>query len=865
MNLCLRLKLKTDKIIKNSKARIKLQNKVDFKLLVFLAYTELLKFNSLTNMTNLIFRKTLQLSVLCTLTFLQVPITLASNYSKDVDMPIETRVNNLLEQMTLEEKLAQLQTVWQEGKKLTREDGQFDAELAKTMLPVGIGHFARPSEDKDPLETVRYTNAIQSWLVENTRLGIPAIFHEEALHGHAASKSTSFPQAIALASTWSPELVKQVYQVSAEEVRARGGNQALTPILDVARDARWGRIEETMGEDPYLITALGVAAVKGFQGEQNSSTDNSIPKNRVIATLKHLTGHGQPLAGLNIAPAPMGERELREVFLPPFEAAVKLANVRSVMASYNEIDGVPSHANKQLLTDILRDEWKFDGVLVSDYFAINELVTRHGLAETPEQAAKMALMAGVDIEMPDRDTYPLLGKLVKVGKLDIHFIDQAVRRVLADKFRLGLFENPYTEETGVEDFIGNQAHRDLALKTAEKAITLLKNDGLLPLSKNAYQQVAVIGPHADETLLGGYSDIPRSTVTILDGIRTILAGKAKVKFAQGTLITKEFETPDPASIAAKSFSKVRWNTDQAELADEKDIQGMHAEALELVEKSDLAIVIVGGNEATSREGWAESHLGDRSDITLLGQQQELVEAILSLAKPTVVILSNGRPLALGNINDNAQAIVEAWYLGQETGTAIAKVLFGDVNPSGKLPVTLPRSVGQLPMFYNHKPSAKRGYAFGETSPMYAFGHGLSYTSFSYSDLSIDGKNARVNGWVDVTLKLENTGKVFGEEVVQFYVRDNVASTTRPVKELKGFKRVALEPGKKVSLHWRLPVNMLAYYDQNMNYIVDSGEIKLMIGSASDDIRLQDSFEIKGESTLVTDSNKAFLSEITVHQ
>lgn len=774
-------------------------------------------------------------------------------------MPIETRVNNLLEKMTLKEKLAQLQTVWQEGKKLTKEDGQFDAELAKTMLPMGIGHFARPSEDKDPLETVRYTNAIQSWLVENTRLGIPAIFHEEALHGHAASKSTSFPQAIALASTWSPELVKRVYQASAEEVRARGGNQALTPILDVARDARWGRIEETMGEDPYLITALGVAAVKGFQGEQDM-----IPQNRVLATLKHLTGHGQPLAGLNIAPAPMGERELREIFLPPFEAAIKLANVRSVMASYNEIDGVPSHANKKLLTGILRDEWQFDGALVSDYFAINELVTRHGLAGSPAQAAKMALMAGVDIEMPDREAYPLLEKLVTTGQLDIHYIDQAVRRVLADKFRLGLFENPYTDETKVEEFIGNQRHQNLALETAEKAITLLKNDGLLPLSKTAYQQVAVIGPHADETLLGGYSDIPRSTVTILDGIKTILAGKADVKFAQGTLITKGFESPDPASVAAKSFSKVRWNADEAELADEKDIEGMRSQALELVSQSDLAIVVVGSNEATSREGWAENHLGDRADITLLGEQQQLVEAILSIGKPTVVILSNGRPLALGSINDNAQAIVEAWYLGQETGTAIANVLFGEVNPSGKLPVTLPRSVGQLPIFYNHKPSAKRGYAFSVTSPMYAFGHGLSYTSFRYSNLSIDSKNAQVNGSVDITLTLENTGKVFGEEVVQFYVRDSFASTTRPVKELKGFKRVALEPGQKVSIHWRLPVNMLAYYDQNMNFIVDSGEIKIMIGSASDDIRLEDSFEVKGESTLVTDTNKAFISDVSIH-
>lgn len=773
-------------------------------------------------------------------------------------MPIDAKVEQLLQRMTLEEKLAQLQTVWQEGKKLTKEDGSFDPQLAQTMLPHGIGHFGRPSEGKGPLETVKYTNAIQKWLIEETRLGIPAIFHEEALHGHAASQSTSFPQAIALASTWDPELVKQVYQVSAEEVRARGGNQALTPILDIARDARWGRIEETMGEDTYLVTALGVAAVEGFQGKQEL-----IPDNRVLATLKHLTGHGQPTAGLNIAPAPMGERELREIFLPPFEAAIKIANVRSVMASYNEIDGIPSHSSKQLLTDILRDEWGFDGVLVSDYFAVNELMTRHKIASSKAQAAKIALQAGVDIEMPDRDTFPYLAELVKNGELDIKYIDQAVERILGDKFRLGLFDNPYTSETQVTQLVGSQKHRDLALKTAHKAITLLKNDSLLPLSKTAYSKVAVIGPHANETLLGGYSDIPKTTVTIFDGIKQALASHAKVSFAQGTLITKPVENPDQDSINAKTFSKLRWNADKNELADSEDVAGMMQEAMTLANNSDLIIAVVGSNEGSSREGWSEEHLGDRSDITLLGEQQALVEQLLALGKPTVVILSNGRPLALGNINENAPAIIEAWYLGQETGTAIADVLFGDVNPSGKLPVTLPRSVGQLPMFYNHKPSAKRGYAFSETSPMYAFGHGLSYTEFTYSDLSINSDNAEINGSVTVEFSIQNTGKVYGEEVAQLYVNDPFASTTRPVQELKGFKRVGLAPNEKVKLRWDLPINMLAYYNQDMDFVVDAGEIKLKIGAASDDIRLASSFEVKGKTAIVADSEKAFISHVAI--
>ena len=780
----------------------------------------------------------------------------------DANAPISERVEDLLQRMTLEEKVAQLETVWQEGKQIAGDNKTFNPAKAKEIMPLGIGHFARPSEGMSPLETVRYANAIQKWLVNETRLGIPAIFHEEALHGHAATESTSFPQAIALASMWDADLIYEMYKASAREVRARGGNQALTPILDVARDPRWGRIEETMGEDPYLVTELGVAAIRGFQGEVGDE-NAKIPADRVLSTLKHLTGHGQPNSGINIAPAPMGERALREIFLPPFEAAIKVANARSVMASYNEIDGVPSHANKQLLTDILRGEWGFTGTLVSDYDAIRDLDTRHGIVEDMAQAAIVSLNAGVDIEMPDRIAFPLLVELVKEGRVKEAQIDQSVRRILADKFRLGLFENPYTDEAGIS-VINSPEHRALALKTAEKSMVLLKNNGLLPLNIDDYKTVAVIGPHADETLLGGYSGVPSQTVPILDGIKAKLKGKAEVKFARGALITQEVNNPSAESIAAKTLSQQRWTQDQMELADPKDYAGMKEEAVALAKASDISILVLGSNEGSSREAWSDNHLGDRLSLHLLGEQQALAEEVIALGKPTVIILYNGRPLTLGDtINNDAPAIIEAWYLGEETGTAVANVLFGDANPGGKLPLTFPKDVGQVPYYYNHKPSAKRGYIFDDVNPQYVFGHGLSYTTFDYSNFSIDASSAAVNGNVKVSLTVKNSGELAGDEVVQMYVRDVVASTTRPVKELKGFKRVSLDRGESKRITFDMPVNMLAYYDLEMNYVVDPGEIKIMIGSSSSDIRLNGSFEVKGETTIIEAKDKAFLTKVSV--
>ena len=449
---------------------------------------------------------------------------------KDPAQPIEARVEDLLKRMSLEEKVAQLQTVWEQRQALETDEGVFSDAHAARILGLGIGQVARPTENKAPLspnkspeKTVAFVNAVQKWLLENTRWAIPAIFHEEALHGHAAPGATSFPQAIALASTWDPALVQEVYSITAAEVRRRGAQQALTPILDVARDPRWGRFEETMGEDPYLVAAMGVAAVRGFQGD-----GPGIPKDKVIATLKHLAGHGEPRGGLNIAPTPVGDRELREVFLFPFEAAVKVAGARSVMASYNEIDGIPSHSNKTLLQDILRNEWHFDGVVVSDYFAIRELLSRHHITDSKAGAAKIALEAGVDVEMPDGDAYRHLVELVKSGQVTIDTVDTVVKRILHEKFMLGLFEDPYVEPRGVEEFVGREEHRGVAQRAAEKAMVLLKNDDdLLPFDASEIGSIAVIGPHADDYAINVHFDDLNDSYWFSEELLELLFGRLR--------------------------------------------------------------------------------------------------------------------------------------------------------------------------------------------------------------------------------------------------------------------------------------------------------------------------------------------------
>jgi beta-glucosidase len=748
-------------------------------------------------------------------------------------LPTARRVEDLLARMTLEEKLAQMMCLWSAKRQITDAQGRFDPARAPEWFRVGVGRIERPSDGHGARAQAEFTNAVQRWVKDNTRLGIPVIFHEEALHGLQGAEATSFPQAIALASTWNPDLVERAFAAVAQEVRARGAQQVLAPVVDVARDPRWGRFEETFGEDPYLVARLGLAAVRGFQG-----VGRAVPADRVIATLKHMAGHGQPESGTNVGPAPFGERTLREVFFYPFEMAVRQGHARSVMPSYNEIDGIPSHANRWMLHDVLRGEWGFDGTVVSDWQAIGQLAGRHHVAADRADAARQALAATVDMELPDAEAYPTLVGQVRQGAVPEAAINDAVRRLLRDKFELGLFEDPYVDPAHADQISGAAETRPLALEAARQAIVLLQNrGGLLPLSADKARRVAVIGSHAAEVMLGGYSGVPRHAVSILEGIRRRLGAGATVTHAEGVRITEDSAfTRGPQPLVGGTRSQARWSADRVVPADPAANRRRIAEAVALARASDVAVVVVGDNEQTAREAYSENHLGDRSDLRLVGQQEELVRAVLDTGTPTVLVLINGRPPAIPELAERAPAVLEGWYQGQEGGTAVAEVLFGDVNPSGKLPVSLPRGVGQLPLFYNHKPTALRGYVFGSTRPLFPFGHGLSYTTFSYSAPTVSPARIPPDGRATASVEVTNTGTRAGDEVVQLYVRAEVSRATRPVMELKGFRRVTLAPGERRTVTFELGPEQLAYHGPEMKRVVEPGRFRVMMGGSSDEVK-----------------------------
>lgn len=744
-------------------------------------------------------------------------------------LSVERRVKDLLSRMTLKEKIAQMLCIWQQkSSTMVDEKGRFDLQKAKSHFKdrAGLGQVGRPSDaggGRNAREMAELTNDIQKFFVENTRLGIPVVFHEECLHGHAAVDGTSFSQPIGLGATFDPELVRRLFEMTAAEARARGTHQALTPVVDVAREPRWGRVEETFGEDPYLVSRLGIAAVQGFQGDATFQD-----KQHVIATLKHFAAHGQPESGTNCAPVNVSERILREVFLYPFKKALEEGGAISVMASYNEIDGVPSHANKWLLRDLLRKEWGFTGYVVSDYFAVRELCERpelfgNHLAEDRRQAARLAVEAGVNIELPDPDCYPYIVDLVRKGTVKEKLIDELVAPMLAWKFRLGLFEDPYVDTGVAEQIVGCEAHRELALQAARETITLLKNDGgLAPLDPHKIRTIAVIGPNADRQMLGGYSGVPKHYTTLLQGIRDRVGTSINVLCHEGCKIT----------IGGS------WQQDEVTASDPTEDRNSIAEAVKVAQQADIVVLAIGDNEQTSRETWALNHLGDRASLDLVGRQDELIDAVAATGKPIAAILFNGRPISIRNLAAKAAAIFECWYLGQETGRALAEVLFGDFNPGGKLPITIPRSVGHIPAYYNHKPAARRGYLFDDATPLYAFGFGLSYTQFAFGKPRLKksgiGKTESTTVRVDVT----NTGSRAGDEVVQMYIRDKVSSVTRPVKELKGFQRVTLAPGETKTVSLEIAPEHLAFYDIDMNYVVEPGEFEILVGNSSRDQDLQ---------------------------
>jgi beta-glucosidase len=739
---------------------------------------------------------------------------------KNPRLPVERRVADLLGRMTLEEKVAQLVCLWAERPEtappnsFAADRGDFSPARAAVSMKHGVGQLARQRERKDPKDAARFANAVQKWLVENTRLGIPAIFHDEALHGLMAQNATHFPQPLALASSWDTELVTRVFTAAALETRARGSHQVLGPNLDLAREPRWGRTEETYGEDPYLVSRMGVAVVKALQGP-----GPMVDGEHVMATAKHFAAHGQPEGGTNIAPANYSERVIREVFLPSFEAAVKEAGIHSVMASYNEIDGVPSHASRWLLDKVLRQEWGFQGHIVSDYYGIPQLVSLHKVAADKAEAARVAIEAGVDIELPDPDANVTLAQLVRDGRVSEATLNQAVARNLRAKFLLGLFENPYVDAERTARVTNSQAHRQLAAEAARRSITLLKNEGnLLPLDRSRLKTLAVIGPNADRAHLGGYSDpTPAPGVGVLQGVTKKLGNSVKVTYARGVNITKEGGN---------------WWADTSTPPDPAEDERLIAEAVNVARAADAVVLVVGGNEDTNKEAWADNHLGDRDTLELVGRQNDLVRAVVETGKPTVVVLINSGPLSINYVAEKVPAILEGFYLGDETGTGVADVLFGDYNPSGKLPVSFPRSVGQLPIYYNQKPTARRGYLYTSKEPLFPFGHGLSYTTFAYSTPKVSPEKIGPGGSAAVSVTVTNTGRRAGEEVVQLYIRDLVSSVTRPVMELKDFKRVSLAPGESKTVTFNVTPDKLSFLDLNMQRTVEPGWFDLMVGTSS---------------------------------
>jgi len=636
---------------------------------------------------------------------------------------LEERVTDLLARMTMAEKLAQLHS--------------------------GLLTTHR---------TASRIEALQRGAVNQTRLGIPILFFDavdNGFRGHADRRVTAFPQAIALASSWDPGLVQEVYGIHARDLRARGGGLLLGPALDVSRDPRHGRVELSFGEDPYFVAEMGVAAVTGLQGP---GVAGSLPPGKVLAAVQHLAGPGPSDEGAG--PVPVSERELREVYLPPFEAVVKRTGIQAIAASRNEIDGVPSHASKWLLRDILRQEWQFGGAVLADQGGVNELQSLHHVATSVADASRLALEAGIDVDMSDGHAHRKLTNAVREGRVSSARIDEAVSRILRLKFRAGLFEQPFAEHLAAGTLHRRSSSRT-ALIAAQRSVILLKNDGALPLA------LAATGERQPKIAVF-------SKMAVMEGIRSRVRGRAEVAFM-------------------------------------KDLR--------VARTADHIVVVIGEHGQTGRD-----------------QEQRLLDSLRTLGKPIVIVLVSGRPHAGVKIAEQANALVAAWGLGEQGGRAIADVLFGDINPGGKLPVTLPRSVGQSPLFYNVKPSAQRGYLFDTTEALYPFGWGLSYSAFELSPPRLSAASIGLDGSVEVSVDVRNSSQRAGDETIQLYIRDKLSSVTRPVKELKGFQRVSLAPGEQRSVTFLLNSHSLAMWDDSMRRVVEPGEFDIMTGPNS--IQLQ---------------------------
>jgi beta-glucosidase len=761
---------------------------------------------------------------------------------KNPSLPTEKRVEDLVGRMTLREKAAQLSGIWAYE---VLKDFKLEPGKAKARMGEGIGQITRlgGSGHARPEATAALANDIQRFLAERTRLGIPALIHEESCSGFLTRGADVFPQAIGVASTFDPSVPERMGEIIREQMLALGARQALAPLLDVARDPRWGRTEETFGEDRYLTSRMGLAYVRGLQGES--------ARRGIVATAKHFVGYGASEGGMNWAPAFIPPREMAEVYLFPFEVAVREGKLLSVMPGYHEIDGEPCHTSAYLLHRLLREEWGFDGIVVSDYFGINQVFDYHRAARDKNEAARAALAAGVDVELPSTDCYgePLI-EAVESGQVELSLVDRALERTLRLKFELGLFEEPYVDPAAAGGHFLAKTHRAYAREAAEKSIVLLKNDGTLPLSRSR-KRVAVIGPNADDlrNMLGDYS-YPAHVESLLD--------------MKGDNV---FNTPLPENLSSAANELPEMDSVLAGLrkaAPEVDFayargcgvldgtDAEFAEALRVAASADIVVAVM-GDKAGLIDGCSSGESRDRSSLDLPGRQEELLRAIAASAraagKPVVLVLVSGRPLALTWEDERLSAIVEAWFPGEEGAAAIASALFGDFSPAGRTPMSFPRSIGQLPLSYAHKPSGGRSHWKGSyveesCESLYPFGHGLSYASFEYEGLSVS-ERVEAEGSIEVSFALRNSSARAGDEVAQLYLRAPIAEITRPVMELSGFVRVALGPGETKRVAFSVPAESLGFRDRDMRYVIEPGRVEVLVGASSRDIRLQGSCFLAG--------------------
>ncbi|OIP81803.1 MAG: beta-glucosidase [Porphyromonadaceae bacterium CG2_30_38_12] len=733
---------------------------------------------------------------------------------------IDVRIQDLLSRMTLEEKIGQmnqfvgLKHIQKNMGVLTEEE--LKTNTANAFYP-GVSIRSLEEITKNGLIgsylhvlTIEEANYLQS-LAMKSRLQIPILFGIDAIHGNAnAPDNTVYPTNIGLASSFDVPMAYTIARQTAKEMRAMNMHWTFNPNVEVARDPRWGRVGETFGEDPYLVSLMGAASVKGYQGNLNSD-DN------VLACIKHFVGGSQSINGTNGAPTDLSERTIREVFFPPFKAGVD-AGAMSIMMAHNELNGIPCHSNEWLMKDVLRDEWKFKGFVVSDWMDIEHIYDLHATAENKKEAYYQSIMAGMDLHMHGVDWNNLVVELVKEGRISERRIDESVRKILDIKFRLGLFENPYADENQTMKIRLNPEHRTTALEASRNSIVLLKNKNILPIAPKI-KNVLVTGINAnDQNILGDWSAVQKdeNVITILQGLQMI-APNVKYKFVdQG------------------------WNPQKM---DSKQVD----KAAELAKSSDLNIVVAG--EYMMRHRWNEKTSGedkDRSDIYLVGLQEELIRKVAASGKPTVLILVTGRPLSIERVLDNVDAVVLAWEPGMYGGQAIAEILYGKINPSAKLPVSIPRNAGQIQMIYNHKPSQYfHPYAVGSSEPLFPFGYGLSYNTYKYSNLKLSKANISKTENITVSVDITNMGKMDGFEIAQMYIRDRFSQVTRPVKELKDFARVSLKPGETKTVKFSITPEKLTFLDKKLNPIVESGEFIVMVGSSSQDNDLmKDSFFVK---------------------